>query len=279
MYAQVKHTVHLLLDPADGHTIWDRIINTIIVGLILLNTLAVIFETVDSIYLPNKALFNDFEIFSVSFFSIEYISRVWSCTAKKKYTHPIAGRLKYIVSAGAIIDLLAILPFYLPLLKIYDLRFLRILRLLRFFRFFKLGRYLNASKVIGSVFKSKKEELVLSFVITMFLIIVASSVMYYAEHDAQPDKFSSIPETMWWSVATLTTVGYGDEYPITGLGKFLTACISILGIGMFALPAGILASGFSDEFRKLKAIKIPARIVAVNCSEAYVQIIIKNKCY
>jgi voltage-gated potassium channel len=80
--------------------------------------------------------------------------------------------------------------------------------------------------------------------------------MYYAEHDAQPDKFSSIPETMWWSVATLTTVGYGDEYPITGLGKFLTACISILGIGMFALPAGILASGFSDEFKKLKKEKV-----------------------
>lgn len=86
----------------------------------------------------------------------------------------------------------------------------------------------------------------------MFLIVVASSVMYYAEHDAQPDKFSSIPETMWWAVATLTTVGYGDEYPVTGIGKFLTACISILGIGMFALPAWILASGFSDEFKKLK---------------------------
>lgn len=150
---------------------------------------------------------------------------------------------------------MAILPFYLPLFMIYDLRFIRILRLLRLFRFFKLGRYLNASKVIGNVFRSKKEELVLSFVITFFLVIVASSVMYYAEHDAQPEKFSSIPETMWWSVATLTTVGYGDEYPITSLGKFLTACISILGIGMFALPAGILASGFSDEFKKMKGEK------------------------
>jgi voltage-gated potassium channel len=114
---------------------------------------------------------------------------------------------------------------------------------------------LNASYVIRNVFKAKKEELVLSFVITFFLIIVASCVMYYAEHDAQPDKFSSIPETMWWSVATLTTVGYGDTYPITPLGKFLTAWISILGIGVFALPAGILASGFSDEFKKRKSVK------------------------
>ena len=252
MYSKIKQKVHLLLDPADGHSKWDRVINTVIVCLIICNTIAVILETVEGIYQPNKELFRVVECISVIVFSLEYILRVWSCTSIKKYQSPVIGRLRYILSIGAIIDLLAILPFYLPLFTFYDLRFVRILRLLRFFRFFKLSRYLNASKVIGNVFKSKKEELVLSFIITLFLIIVASSVMYYAEHDAQPDKFSSIPETMWWSVATLTTVGYGDEYPITGWGKFLTACISILGIGMFALPAGILASGFSDEFKKMK---------------------------
>ncbi len=252
MYSKLKDKIHLLLDPADGGTTLDKIINSFIVGLIILNTVAVILETVESIYQPYREIFRVVEFFSVIIFSIEYILRIWSCTSIYKYKHPITGRIKYILSSGAIIDLLAILPIYLPLFINYDLRFIRILRLLRFFRFFKLGRYLNASRVITNVFKSKKEELVLSFVITIFLIIIASSVMYYAEHDAQPDKFSSIPETMWWSVATLTTVGYGDEYPITGLGKFLTACISILGIGMFALPAGILASGFSDEFKKLK---------------------------
>lgn len=252
MYKKTKHKVHLLLDPSDGGTIWDMVINSIIVVLILLNTFAVILETVDSLFVAYKNIFKGFELFSVAFFSIEYILRIWSCTSMDKYKGTIKGRLKYMTSAGAIIDLLAILPFYLPLIIGFDLRFIRILRLLRFFRFFKLGRYLNASRIISNVFKSKKEELVLSFVITLFLIIIASSVMYYAEHDAQPDKFSSIPETMWWSVATLTTVGYGDTYPITGLGKILTACISILGIGMFALPAGILASGFSDEFKKLK---------------------------
>jgi voltage-gated potassium channel len=252
MYLTIKQKVHLLLDPADGHSKWDRVVNTVIVCLILGNTVAVILETVESIYQFHKELFRIFETFSVIVFSVEYLLRVWSCTAIKKYEGSVTGRLKYILSIGAIIDLLAIIPFYLPLLTIYDLRFVRILRLLRFFRFFKLSRYLNASKVIGNVFKSKKEELVLSFIITLFLIVVASSVMYYAEHDAQPNKFSSIPETMWWSVATLTTVGYGDEYPITSWGKFLTACISILGIGMFALPAGILASGFSDEFKKMK---------------------------
>ncbi|MCP9752347.1 ion transporter [Ferruginibacter sp. HRS2-29] len=252
MYRKYKRQIYLLLDPADGGTTADKAINSFIVGLILLNTIAVILETVQSIYTPYRQVFYIIELFSVGFFSIEYLLRIWCCTCIEKYKHPVKGRLKYMLSPGAIIDLLAILPFYLPLMGPGDLRFVRSLRLLRFFRFFKLGRYLNASRVISNVFKSKKEELVLSFVITLFLIVIASCVMYYAEHDAQPEKFSSIPETMWWSVATLTTVGYGDEYPITGLGKFLTACISILGIGMFALPAGILASGFSDEFKKLR---------------------------
>lgn len=252
MYLKIKQQVHLLLDPADGGSSVDKSINSFIVALILLNTVAVILETVASIYTPYQTIFHIIEVFSVIIFSAEYILRVWSCTVMEKYRHPVKGRLKYIFSSGAIIDLLAILPFYVALNSRADLRFVRSLRLLRFFRFFKLGRYLNASKVISNVFKSKREELVLSFVITVFLIVIASCVMYYAEHDAQPEKFSSIPETMWWSVATLTTVGYGDEYPVTGLGKFLTACISILGIGMFALPAGILASGFSDEFKKLK---------------------------
>ena len=118
---------------------------------------------------------------------------------------------------------------------------------------------MNAGKIIGNVIRSKKEELILAMVLTLFLIIIASSVMFFVEHDAQPDKFSSIPETMWWSVATLTTVGYGDIYPITILGKTLTAFISVLGIGMFALPAGILASGFSDELKKEKAEKVCPR--------------------
>lgn len=241
-----------MLDPGDGGTKADKIVNSFLVGLILVNTILVILETVESIYGEYRLLFNGVEIVSVVIFSVEYVLRVWICTEVEKYRHPFFGRMKYILSAGALIDLLAVLPFYLPLFISLDLRFIRVLRLFRFFRFFKLGRYLNASKVIRNVFKSKKEELVLSFIITMFLIIIASTVMYYAEHDAQPDKFTSIPETMWWSVATLTTVGYGDEYPITGVGKFLTACISILGIGMFALPAGILASGFSAEVKKFK---------------------------
>jgi voltage-gated potassium channel len=250
MYKKIKRRVYELLDPNVGGTKWDLFVNLFIVALIVLNTIAVILETVDSIYEPNKKIFYFFEVFSVAIFSVEYILRIWTCTCSEKYKHPVYGRLKYFTSGFAIIDLFAILPFYVPVMLPFDLRFIRILRLIRYLRFFKLIRYFNAYKVIVKVLLDKKHELILSFVITFCLIILASGLMYFTEHHVQPDKFSSIPETMWWSVATLTTIGYGDVYPVTVLGKTLTSVISIIGIGMFALPAGILASGFSDELRK-----------------------------
>ncbi|HNT81086.1 MAG TPA: ion transporter [Bacteroidia bacterium] len=252
MYSTIKKRIFILLDPAEGGSLWDKFIDSFIVTLIVLNVLAVMLETVDSLFIEYGLIFRQFEVFSVGVFTLEYALRVWTCTFLENYKHPIVGRVKYIMSIGSLIDLIAIAPFFMPFTKIYDFRFVRIFRLLRFLRVFKLGRYLNATKVVSNVLKEKKEELVLCLIITITLIVVASSFMYFVEHDAQPIKFSSIPETMWWSVTTLTTVGYGDVIPITGLGRVLTSCISILGIGMFALPAGILASGFSAEFQKLK---------------------------
>lgn len=246
----LKYRIHNLFDPKEHANKADRITNYFIIILIILNVIAVALETVDSIYVKYQNQFIVFEYFSVVVFSVEYLARIWSCTIDNKYSHPVWGRIKYLFSIGSLIDLLAILPFYLPLAIGVDLRSLRILRLIRFLRFFKMGRYTKASRVITSVVSSKKEEILLSFLITLFLVIAASTIMYYAENEAQPELFSSIPATMWWSVSTLTTVGYGDIIPITSLGKFLTGCISIIGIGMFALPAGILASGFSDEFSK-----------------------------
>jgi voltage-gated potassium channel len=252
MYSTLKKRIFILLDPSEGESFWDKLIDSFIISLILLNVLAVILETVDSLFNSYGTLFRLFEIFSVGVFSLEYVLRVWTCTNLENYKHPIIGRIKYIFSIGSLIDLFAIAPFFLPFSTIYDFRFVRIFRLIRFLRVFKLGRYLNATRVISNVFKSKKEELVLCLLITLALIVVASSFMYFIEHDIQPDKFSSIPETMWWSVTTLTTVGYGDVFPVTEAGRILTAFISILGVGLFALPAGILASGFSAEFQKYK---------------------------
>lgn len=251
MFTKTKKRVFLLLDPEKGGTVADRFVNSFIIGLILVNTATVIVETVQAIYEPNKKIFWWIDFLSVAIFTIEYLLRVWSCTCNSKYAHPVFGRIKYIFSVGGIIDLLAILPFYLPLFGSFDLRFLRMLRLLRFARFFKLGRYMNAKSVIINVIRSKREELILSFLIIIFLITVAACLMFYIEHDAQPGKFSSIPETMS-DIVTFITVGYGDAYPATTLGKILSDFISLLGIGMFALPTGILASGFTTEFKKFK---------------------------
>ena len=154
MYHKTKRRVHTLLHPELGNTHWDRALNAFIILLILLNVIAVMLETIPSIYIPNQAFFNYFDIISVAIFSIEYILRVWSCVHEEKYRHPFYGRLRYMASPGAIIDLLAILPFYLHVIVGLDLRILRILRLFRFLRLFRLTSYMKATKLIVNVFRS-----------------------------------------------------------------------------------------------------------------------------
>jgi voltage-gated potassium channel len=147
-----------------------------------------------------------------------------------------------------LIDLFAILPFYIPTSGL-DFRVLRAVRLTRLFRILKLGHYSQSLRTLGKVLKSKREELIVTLFAGVILLIIASSIMYYIERDTQPDKFNSILSAMWWGVSTLTTIGYGDIYPITTLGKIVGSFISVMGIGLFVLPAGILASGFSSELQ------------------------------
>ena len=222
-----------------------------LIVLILLNVLAIVLESVKTLREQYKQLFEAFEIFSVVVFTIEYVLRVWCANAETKYSKPFTGNLKFAFTPLAIIDLLAILPFYLPFLGI-DLRLVRMLRIFRLFRIFKIARYITALTLIRNVFYKKKEELIISLVFTLFMLIIASTLMYYIEHDVQPENFSSIPQTMWWGIETLTTVGYGDVYPFTPLGKVLGGIVAIIGVGLFALPTGILASGFSEELTKKK---------------------------
>jgi len=253
MYHSTKKKVHSLLHPEIvGETHWDRIINIFIITLIILNVTAVMLETVPSIDKPLKQFFHDFDLASVIIFTIEYILRVWSSNHDPRYKHSLQGRLKYMVSPAALIDLIAILPFYIHVIVGLDLRVLRILRLMRFFRLFRLTAYTKATRVVTNVFKSRFSELMLAFILTSFLIIIASCLVYFVEHPAQPDKFTSIPDTIWWAVVTLTTVGYGDLVPITVLGKIFTVIILLAGIALLALPAGIITSGFLEEMRKTR---------------------------
>jgi len=255
MYAKTKKVVHGLLHPeivGDKH--WDKVINVFIVVLIILNVIAVMLETVKPIHDKYESFFTYFDWISVGIFTVEYVLRVWSSNHEEKYKGSIRGRLKYMVSAGAIIDMMAILPSYLHAIIGLDLRVLRMLRLLRFLRLFRLTAYTKPAHMIKNVFRKRTNELVLSFILTVFLIIISSCVMYFIEHTypdekGLPSKFTSIPKTIWWSVVTLTTTGYGDMLPVTNLGKAIASLIMLMGVAFFALPAGIITAGFIDEFR------------------------------
>lgn len=263
MYRTVKKHVYTLLHPAEGDTRWDKVVNTFLITLICLNVVAVILETVDSIHNAYKVFFRDFDTISVIIFSIEYSLRVWSANYHDKYRHSIKGRIRYIFSLGAIIDLVAILPWYLQVFTGgLDLRILRIFRLTRILRLFRLTAYTKSAQMILNVFKSRFNELLLSFILTMFLIIISSCLVFFAEHQVPNTNFTSIPATIWWAVVTLTTVGYGDMAPVTIIGKIFSVLIMLAGVGLLALPAGIITSGFLDE---LKTIKKPKTHVCPHC--------------
>lgn len=255
MYHATKGKIHTLLHPELGHTKADKFINAFIIVLIILNVVAVMLETVPAIHEPRKEFFRVFDVVSVAIFSVEYFLRVWSSNHDPRFRHSVHGRLRYMLTPGALIDLLAILPFYLNIFFGFDLRVLRVLRLLRFLRLFRLTAYMRATQMVVNVFKATRSELLLSFVLALFLIVISSSLVYFSEHIAQPDKFTSIPATVYWSVITLTTVGYGDLYPVTAAGKVFTSVILIAGVALFALPAGILTAGFLEEIRKTKTRK------------------------
>jgi voltage-gated potassium channel len=161
----------------------------------------------------------------------------------------VRGRVRFVLSPMALVDLLSILPLLIPALGI-DLRSARVLRLFRVVRVAKLARYSRTLRLFGHVFRERAPELVVVLALLATLLLLTSSLMYYAENAAQPDVFSSIPATLWWAIATLTTVGYGDVYPVTGLGKLLAGVICVLGIGMFALPTSILGAAFSRQLEE-----------------------------
>jgi len=257
MYHKTKKQVHSLLHPELGNSKPVRLLNGFIIVLIILNVIAIMLETVDEIYRPNARFFRIFDLVSVIIFTVEYVLRVWSSNHDPRYAHFLHGRLRYMLSAGALIDLLAFLPFYVHVFVGLDLRVLRILRLLRFLRLFQLTAFMKSTQLVKNVFKTRANDLKLSLVLILFLIIIAACLVFFAEHRVQPQLFSSIPATLWWSVMTVTTVGYGDMIPITATGKIFTSLISVMGLAIFALPAGIITAGFLEETRKSRNGKGP----------------------
>lgn len=252
-YHRLKcRTLDMLEEAKPGDPL-SRAFDWLLVFLILLSILAEVLDTVESTAARWGRALDAFESFSVLVFSTEYVLRLWSCTANPRYGHPVTGRLRFMVSPLAIIDLLAVLPFYLFSAGGANLLSLRSVRLFRLVRLLKLARYSESLRTITRVLRRKREELVATLLAAAVVLVIASTLIYSAEHDSQPDKFSSIPESMYWALATLTNVGYGNICPVTAAGKAIAASVALLGIGLVALPAGILGSGFIEEVQKRKA--------------------------
>jgi voltage-gated potassium channel len=250
MHAIRRRTAELLeVGRADDRS--SRFVDIFLIGLILVNVVAIILGSVPSFKARYHESLDDLELFSVIVFTIEYVARIWSSVelANGRWSRPVMGRLRFMLTPMAVIDLLAILPFYLAFLVSIDLRFLRVFRLLRIF---KLTRYSAAMGVLLSVLRKESGSLGAAFFVLAVLMVLASSGIYLIEQDIQPDAFGSIPDAMWWAMATLTTVGYGDVTPMTPMGKLFGGVVTVIGMGMVALPAGILAAGFATELGRRK---------------------------
>ncbi len=238
--------MHEIIEQGPEGSLLSRLFDYVIIFLVVTNVIAFLLETVPEIAATYGKILEYFDLFSILIFTIEYVLRIWA-SVEFPYGQNEANwktRVKYALRPLQIIDLIVIIPFYLSFIIAIDLRVLRILRL---FRLLKLTRYSLAMQSLIIVISNERRALFGAILLMMCLLLFASTGIYFAEHKVQPDVFGSIPMSMWWAVSTLTTVGYGDVIPQTVFGKLFGGIVMMFGLGMFALPIGIIATGFSHE--------------------------------
>lgn len=247
MISQFRQRLYRALEVPSHSDRAFLVIEITLVVMILTSVVAAALETVPQLMTLFAPEFMIFDIGVTIIFTAEYIARVWVAAEADPDRPAWRVRLEYMSSPMALIDLIAILPFYLTLFLPADLQVLRVLRLLRIY---KLARYSPALTGLMTVIRDEAATLLAAFSVLTILLILAAAGAYLVEHEAQPEAFGSIPAAMWWSMVTLTTVGYGDVTPITPLGRVFGGAITILGVGMAALPAGIIASGLADHLHR-----------------------------
>ena len=245
----IKEKVFGIVSTADTQNHAGSLFDSIVVATILLSVLSIILESFHFLMERYALAFRIFEALSVILFTIEYLARIW--TAEFLFPQSKHPRIRYVFSAMAMVDLLAILPFYLPFVSV-DLRFLRMLRLFRLLRLFKLERYFISLQIITRVVRKSWPKLMATLIACAIVMVFSAILLYTTENAAQPDAFPNVVAALWWAVCTFTTVGYGDVYPITVAGKIFASLISIVGIGIVAIPTGIISAGFVDATNKSK---------------------------
>ena len=254
---KLKLKIFNIIRDDDENDLASNIFDGTIISLIIVNVALVIADTFE---MPAnlKQISSIIETVSVILFTIEYLMRLFTADLLHPELPHHKAIIKYMFSFMALIDLFAILPFYLPMFIKVDLRILRTLRMIRLLRLFKVSRYTDALTTIGDIFKRKATQLLSSMIVVFLLMVISSVLVYNFEHDAQPQEFQNAFSGLWWAIATLTTVGYGDIYPVTVAGKIFSAIIALLGIGIVAVPTGIISAGFIEHLNESKQIRKPA---------------------
>ena len=255
-----KRTFEIIEKSEKGDTV-SKIFDICILFLICVNVLSVFAETF-KISKGLRTVRADVELFSIIVFSVEFVLRVWTADFLYENTSPVKSKIKYIFSFMALIDLFAILPFYIPFVIKLDLRVLRILRLFRLARIVKANRYTKSLQKVIDVIKDKSAELFSAILMLFILMLISSVLIYYIESPAQPDVYTNALSGLWWSIAIFTSVWLGDIYPITAAGKILCALMAVFGVAIIAVPTGIISSGFvesgaesADNDKKLQLLK------------------------
>jgi voltage-gated potassium channel len=251
-YKEVKNRIHIILDKPAWHDRASVRIHLTLGFIILVNTIAIILYTVRPIAENYGNILKIVINICMFVFVCEYILRIWSCTDTKNPVHMITDRIKYAFHVYLFIDLISILPVFIPFLFPQDIMLFRLLRLASIFKLGRFTQYSDSLVQLRRVLRRKKEIFVIMLFFLVFIILFSSTIMYVVENPAQPDKFSSIPASLWWAVMTVTTVGYGDIVPVTSAGKMIAGIITITGVLVLALPSAIMAAGFMEERERHK---------------------------
>ena len=248
-YSPARTRIYAILEQALPDDRLSRVIHAILISLTLGSVASVVLESVPSLHRRFENLFFLIELVTVTVFTIEYLMRLWVAPLHPPFRRlsPVHAAFRYALSLPALIDLLTIIPFYLALVSPADLRVFIVFRIIRFL---KIARYSPGIRSLYEAIVNERRALLACLIILGSLVLAAASVMHLAEHEAQPEKFGTIPDAMWWAVVTLTTVGYGDVVPITPLGKVIAGVIAIMGLGMLALPVGIIATSFAEVIHR-----------------------------